>query len=803
MRTRPPLLALPFLAPLGLGAALADDKGPEDKFRQLGERLPTPNAQRTASGAPGTGYWQQRADYDIAVTLDEDERRITGRETIRYHNHSPDSLTYLWVQIDPNIFSPESHAVRTQLSPTMEGASFGSLRRVLTRPSFDGSAEIRSVTDAAGKPLHHVVNDTMMRVDLPEALAPGGQTSFSIEWSYLVNDTREHRGRTGFEHFEEDGNDIFEIAQWFPRMAAYTDYAGWQHKQYLGSGEFTLEFGDYHVSITVPSDHVVAATGVLQNPDEVLEPAWRERLAQAETAESPLFVVTPEEARANEAERSEGTKTWTFHADYVRDFAWASSRKFIWDAKRHVVEQKPVWAMYFYPNEAEPLWSRYSTHAIMHTLDVYSKHAFAYPYPVAISVNGPVGGMEYPMICFNGPRPEKDGSYSAGTKYGLISVVIHEVGHNWFPMIVNSDERQWTWMDEGLNTFLQFLAEQEWEHDYPSSRGEPRDIVRYMKGDGQVPIMTASDSALQLGPNAYSKPATALNVLRETVMGRELFDFAFRQYAQRWMFKRPEPADLFRTLEDASAVDLDWFWNGWFYTTKHVDLALEPVKRYRIDTRDPEVEKARRRLARSEEPRSLTEQRNEALETRIDRFPELADFYNEYDDLDISQQELDDYAKLVEGLSEEDRELLGTKLRFHVASVRDIGGIPMPITLAFHYADESVEEVRIPVAVWRRNPDSVSKLVVSEQELVRVVLDPHREIADADLANNVWPPAIDEETIQLEPSREGGRRGRGGANPMRAAREAKEEKAKAEAEAKEPVEAGAGTSTPGPAGGGR
>jgi hypothetical protein len=411
--------------------------------------------------------------------------------------------------------------------------------------------------------------------------------------------------------------------------------------------------------------------------------------------------------------------------------------------------------------------------------------------------------MEYPMICFNGPRPEPDGTYSARTKYGLISVVIHEVGHNYFPMIVNSDERQWTWMDEGLNTFLQFLAEQEWEHDYPSSRGEPRDIVRYMKGDGQVPIMTASDSALQLGPNAYSKPATALNVLRETVMGRELFDFAFRQYAQRWMFKRPEPADLFRTLEDASAVDLDWFWNGWFYTTKHVDLALEPVKRYRIDTRDPEVEKARRRLARSEEPRSLTEQRNEALETRIDRFPELADFYNEYDDLDISQQELDDYAKLVEGLSEEDRELLGTKLRFHVASVRDVGGIPMPITLAFHYADESVEEVRIPVAVWRRNPDSVSKLVVSEQELVRVVLDPHREIADADLANNVWPPAIDEETIQLEPSREGGRRGRGGANPMRAAREAEEEKAKAEAEAKEPVEAGAGTSTPGPAGGGR
>lgn len=791
MRTTSRLLALPFLGLLALGVALGDEKGPEDKFAQLRERLPAPNEQRTASGAPGKGYWQQRADYEIAVTLDEVERRITGKETIRYHNHSPDTLTYLWVQIDPNLFSPESHAVLTQLSPEVERLSYEGVRRQMNRAAFDGSAKILAVADVDGNALAHTVNDTMMRVDLPKPLVSGEQVSFSIEWTYLINDSKKFGGRTGFEHFEEDQNAIFELAQWFPRMAAYTDYTGWQHKQFLGSGEFTLEFGDYVVHITVPEDHVVASTGVLQNPDAVLEPAWKERLEQARTAERPLFVVTPEEAKENEKEKATGTKTWTFAAENVRDFAWASSRKFIWDAKLHPVAGKDVWAMSFYPNEAEPLWSKYSTHAVMHTLDVYSKHLFAYPYPVAISVNGPVGGMEYPMICFNGPRPEKDGTYSSGTKYGLISVVIHEVGHNFFPMIVNSDERQWTWMDEGLNTFMQFLAEQEWERDYPSYRGEARDITSYMKSSDQVPIMTNSDSVLQFGSNGYSKPATALNVLRETVMGRELFDFAFKEYAQRWMFKRPEPADLFRTLEDASAVDLDWFWRSWFYTTDHVDLALEPVQHHRIDTRDPDTEKSRRRFEKEQEPPSLTDLRNDGMERRLDRFPELADFYNEYDELDVTQSELDEYAKLLEGLSDEDEALLKSKLNFYVVTVRDVGGIPMPITLELDYTDDSSEEIRIPVEVWRKNPETVAKLVISPKELLRVTLDPYLESADAELTNNVWPPELKPKTFQLQAGGEGFRRNRGGggSNPMRDAREA--EKKRREAEEK-PVEASAG-----------
>jgi len=792
MRTTSRLLAFPFLVLLALGVALGDEKGPEDKFAQLRERLPAPNEQRTASGAPGKGYWQQRADYEIAVTLDEVERRITGKETIRYHNHSPDALTYLWVQIDPNIFSPESHAVLTQLSPEVERLGYEAVRRQLNRAAFDGGAKILSVADVDGKPLAHTVNDTMMRVDLPKPLTTGEQVSFSIEWTYLINDSKKQGGRTGFEHFEEDGNAIFEMAQWFPRMAAYTDYTGWQHKQYLGSGEFTLEFGDYVVHITVPDDHVVASTGVLRNADEVLEPAWKERLEEARTAERPLFVVTPEEARENEQEKATGKKTWTFAAENVRDFAWASSRKFIWDAKLHPVAGKDVWAMSFYPNEGEPLWSKYSTHAVMHTLDVYSKHLFPYPYPVAISVNGPVGGMEYPMICFNGPRPEKDGTYSSGTKYGLISVVIHEVGHNFFPMIVNSDERQWTWMDEGLNTFMQFLAEQEWENDYPSYRGEARDIVSYMKSDGQVPIMTNSDSVLQFGANGYSKPATALNVLRETVMGRELFDHAFKEYAQRWMFKRPEPADLFRTLEDASAVDLDWFWNGWFYTTRHVDLALEPVQHFRPDTRDPDTEKSRQRFEKESEPPSLTDRRNEEMERRLDRFPELADFYNEYDAFDVTQKDVDDYAKLLESLSDEDEALLKSKLNFYVVTVRDVGGIPMPITLELDYSDDSSEEIRIPVEVWRRNPDTVAKLVISEKELLRVTLDPYLEIADVELTNNVWPPEMKPRTFQLQASGEGGGRRRGGPNPMRDALEAQKKKAEAEQQA---VEASSATGT--------
>ncbi len=763
-----------FLAVLVLGVALGGEREDRpDKFRQLDEILPTPNIYRTASGAPGHAYWQQRADYVIDVEIDDDKQHLTGSETIRYTNHSPDELKYLWVQVDANILSPQSHSALSSWAPDLdEEQTYRSMRRMLARPQFDGSASITAVRDAEGNPLPHTIVDTMMRIDLPQPLRPSDAVRFSIDWNYAINHSKEVGARTGYEFFEDDGNCLYELAHWFPRMAAYTDVNGWQNKQFLGRGEFTLEFGDYQVAITVPDDHVVAATGVLQNPDEVLSPVQRDRLEQAKSAKEPIYVVTPDEALENEKTQSTEKKTWVFHADNVRDFAFATSRKFIWDAKYHKIEgENPdkdgVLCMSFFPKEGDPLWSRYSTHSIIHTIDVYSRFTFPYPYPVAISVNGPVGGMEYPMICFNGPRPEEDGTYSKRAKYGLISVIIHEVGHNWFPMIVNSDERQWTWMDEGLNTFVQYLAEQEWEEDYPSWRGEPKKIVDYMTDSYSVPIMTNSESILQSGSNAYAKPATALNILRETVMGRELFDFAFKEYSNRWKFRRPEPSDLFRTMEDASAVDLDWFWRGWFYTTDHTDLSIESVDRYLIDSRDPNVEKTRKKKKRDEEPKTLAQTRNKELPKRVDAYPQLADFYNEYDELDVTPQDVEKYEKLVKEFEDDEADLLATDLYFHVVGLENKGGLVMPVILEVEYEDGEVEEVRVPAEIWRRNPWRASKLLMGHRKIERITLDPHLETADAELSNNHYPRKTEEKRFRLKKREEK-------PNPMRDAREAEE-----------------------------
>jgi hypothetical protein len=720
---------------------------PSDKFRQLEDLFPTPNEQRGASGAPGGKYWQQRADYKIDVQLDDANHRITGSEAITYYNNSPDALNYLWLQLDQNIFANTSDTVLTQTAPNLEKVPFSTIENLLFRKEFEGGYRITSVRDARGNPLRYVIVKTMMRIDLPQPLASNQTTVFSVAWNYPINDSKRVGGRTGYEFFPTDGNYLYEIAQWFPRLAVYNDVSGWQHKQFLGSGEFTLEFGNYRVSITVPADHIVAATGVLQNAERVLTATQRQRLEQARAAKTPVLIVTPEEARANEANGTEKTKnsttaptkTWIFAADNVRDFAFASSRKFIWDAQGHNVEGNQVLAMSLYPNEGNPLWAQYSTQAIIHTLNVYSRHTFPYPYPVAQSINGPVGGMEYPMICFNGPRPAPDGTYPASTKYGLISVVIHEVGHNYFPMIVNSDERQWTWMDEGLNTFLQYLAEQEWETDYPSRRGEPQFITEYMASADQVPIMTNSESILQFGGNAYAKPATALNVLRESVLGRELFDFAFKQYARRWEFKRPMPTDFFRTMEDASGIDLDWFWYGWFYTTDKVDIAIENVRLFTIDTRNPETEKARRLKEREAQPETLSQQRNRAIPKRVDQVPSLRDFYNTYDELVVTPKDREEYQKFLAGLTERQRELLQSGLNFYVIDLKNLGGLVMPVILEIEYSDGAKEELRLPAEIWRYNNTAVSKLIMTKKEIRSIALDPHLETADVDLSNNSFP----------------------------------------------------------------
>ncbi|UCE04261.1 MAG: M1 family metallopeptidase [Candidatus Latescibacterota bacterium] len=752
----------------------------EDKFRQLEEILPTPNVYRSASGAPGSSYWQQRADYAMRVELDDAAQRILGSERITYTNNAPDALRYLWIQLDANLFASDADGALAQVAPDFTKFPYRTLGRLLALQEFDGGIEITRVAAADGADLRHTIVKTMMRIDLDAPLRHGESIVFEIDWNYSVNDAKTIRARTGYEYFEKDDNYIYEIAQFYPRMASYTDVNGWQHKQFIGRGEFTLELGDYEVEITVPADHVVAATGVLQNPDAVLTAVQRQRLREVETAGTLQFIITPEEALANESSRAREKKTWVFHAENVRDFAFASSRKFIWDAQRHDMEGNRVLAMSFYPNEAEPLWSRYSTPAVVHTLNVYSRYTFPYPYPVAISVNGPVGGMEYPMICFNGPRAEPDGTYfdvPVGedrhfwnrTKYGLISVVIHEVGHNYFPMIVNSDERQWTWMDEGINSFLQFLAEQEWEEDYPSRRGEPKNIVEYMRSDDQVPIMTNSESLLQFGNNAYGKPATALNILRESILGRELFDFAFKEYARRWRFKRPMPADLFRTMEDASGVDLDWFWRGWFYTTDHCDISIENVRLYSLDTHDPDIEKPRLKEEREAEPVTLSQSRFESAPKLVEQIPELKDFYNSYDELDVTPQDREEFTKLLESLEDHEEEMLGTDYKFYVVELANIGGLVMPAILDITYGDGSSEELRVPAEIWRRDPARASKLLLTQREIRSIALDPHLETADVNLDNNHWPRKPIKSRFQLFKEQKP-------KNPMQKAQEANDDK---------------------------
>lgn len=771
------LLAFALLGGALLGSpanadAIRQTKKPfEDKFRQLEADLPTANTYRAASGAPGEAYWQQEADYVITADLDEKARRIKASETVTYRNNSPHNLSYLWFQLDQNTFKDTSAARLTQTAFKTPGGddtlTIGELAEIQSQKTRPQGFDIGSVTDASGAKLRYVINDTMMRVDLPRPLAPGRSQAVKIAWEFNITDDAVFNGRSGYERFPETDTYIFFQAQWFPRLAAYTDYTGWQHKQFLGRGEFTLEFGDYDVTLNVPADHVVASTGVLQNPQQTLTSEQRKRLEQARSAKEPIYIVTPEEALANEKEGTSDRKTWRFKAENVRDFAWASSRKFIWDAQ--IVKQDEgadVLAMSFFPNEADPLWSKYSTRAVAHTIDVYSDFSFPYPYPTAISVNTWLsGGMEYPMISFNGYRPVKDEktgekTYTRNAKYGLIGVVIHEVGHNYFPMIVNSDERQWTWMDEGLNSFLEYLAELLWEENFPAGgQGQVNvldAITEYMQSENQVPIMTNSESIPQFGPNAYTKPTAALTVLRETVMGRELFDFAFKEYSQRWRFKRPTPSDFFRTMEDASAVDLDWFWRGWFYTTDHVDIAISGLREYRISTRDPNVENPASRESRTaNEPPPVTvlENRKSGLKTYMDRFPGAADFYNENDEFVTNNKDLNDYASFLEDLKEPEKGVFEQALKdnpfVYFVDFSNVGGLVSPLPLQINYADGTSREVMIPAEIWRMNNENVTKVFVEPKKVSSFEFDRRHQTADADVSNNVFPPRPPQSRIDV------------------------------------------------------
>ena len=756
----------------------------DNRFRQLYDELPTPNAYRTASGAPGHEYWQQKADYTMDIRLDDENQRVYGEETIKYTNNSPDVLSYLWVQLDQNVRAKDSDTYKISTSSIDERSTLRQIKSAMgpEYSDYDGGFKIDHVKDASGKAMNYTINKTMMRIDLDSPLKSGASVSFSIKWWYNINDRMAIGGRSGYEYFPEDDNYLYTIAQFFPRMATYTDNEGWQNKQFLGRGEFALVFGDYDVSITVPEDHYVSATGVLTNEKDVLTATERKRFEEARTAyEEPVIIVTQEEAEENEKTKATKNKTWKFEAENVRDFAFASSRKFIWDAM--AVKQQngtTVMAMSMYPKEGNPLWEQYSTKVVAHTLKWYSHFTFDYPYPVAWSIHAASIGMEYPMICFNFGRPEKDGTYTQRTKYGMIGVIIHEVGHNYFPMIVNSDERQWTWMDEGLNSFLQYLTEQQFERGYPSRSGAAYKITRYMGGDKSniSPIMTNSESIYQFGNNAYSKPATALNILRETVMGRELFDHAFKTYSQRWMMKHPSPADFFRTMEDASGVDLDWFWRSWFYTNDHVDISINDVKWFALDTKNPEVENVAKKAERDAAPKNISDMRYAEQEApmynEVDKG--LVDFYTSYDPLDYSILDIQEYESYRNRLSDEEKALLDGGYNFYEVALENKGGIPMPVILKFDFEDGSSELVRIPAEIWKMDRAEISKVFTFEKTVSQVSLDPYLETADVDTGNNYFPPR--QQMSRFELYKYGGRRGGYGENPMQRAKRAEEEEKK-------------------------
>jgi Peptidase family M1 domain len=737
----PRILILSFF--ISLTTAFAQPQYNTNKFKQLKEELPTPNIYRTASGSPGHAYYQQKADYSMKIILDDEKQLITGSETVTYTNNSPDKLDYIWLQLDQNVRKPGSEGMLVETNTISDFSSPYALQRKLNEMSFEGGFNLTKITDASGNKLNYHVVETMMRIDLPKSLETGDKFSFEIDWWYNINDRMAIGGRSGYEYFKEEDNYLYTIAQFYPRMCVYNDVEGWQNKQFLGRGEFTLPFGDYTVEITVPADHIVASTGELQNSSKILSSDQKSRWEEAKKSDVPVFIVTPEEAKTAEKTKVKETKTWVFKAINVRDFGFASSRKFIWDAQRVVQKTKTVMAMSFYPKEGNPLWEKYSTRVVAQTLKTYSKHTFDYPYPVAISVHANYIGMEYPMICFNGGRPNADGTYSERTKYGMQSVIIHEVGHNYFPMIINSDERQWTWMDEGLNTFLQYLTEQEWQREYPSRRGPAHLIVDYMKGDKDFisPIMTNSESLWQFGNNAYGKPATALNILRETIIGRDLFDFAFKTYAQRWMFKHPTPADFFRSMEDASGVDLDWFWRGWFYTTDHCDIAIQSVGWYQMDTHDPTVEKEFDQKLDGLENKNVSKVRNKILikRTTNEDFPELDDKYNTVNPYEVSEKDREEYEDFLASISDKDMELLGLGYNFYQIDFENIGGLVMPIILRFTFNDNTEKVVKIPAEIWRFDDTNISKVFYFEKEVKQIELDPFLETADCNMEDNNWP----------------------------------------------------------------
>jgi len=712
----------------------------KSKFRQITDLLPTPNTYRTAAGAPGRDYFQNKANYDIHVELFDNEKqpKLVGHETITYFNNSPDKLEYLWVQLEQNKRAPDSYTDQIKDDGKNMMLRPGKFISQYSNKGFKGGYHIEKVQTTGGTNLPYTINHTMMRVDLPTALEPGKNFSFKVKWWYNINDFVADWGRSGYEHFKDDGNNLYIIAQFYPRMAVYDDVNGWQNLQFIQTGEFTLPFGDFKVEITAPADHIMDATGKLLNRKAVMSKKQYDRYLKAlKTFDKPVMIVTADEAKKHEKSRSKGKKTWKFFAKNVRDFAFASSRKFMYDMMAVQLDSKKTLAVSMYPKEAKVLWQKYSTRTVAHTLKSYSKRMFDYPYHKAISVNAFRQGMEYPMICWNYGRPGKDGKVSDRLRNGMIKVITHEVGHNWFPMVVNSDERQWMWMDEGLNTFSELLAEQAFEKELGfslNSRGLPKHIVPFVKGDQSkmLPIMSNSDNMYNRSMTAYNKPTAGLYLLREVIMGHKLFDHALKTYANRWKFKHPEPADFFRTMEDDSAIDLDWFWNAWFFTTEVNDMAIDKVEKFYVTDKPTQRIK---RMARmygmkvedfppyvslvTEDSKDFTKDLK-SKESFIERSTSMKDF-------------------LAENFTKEEVRNIKTPKYFYRIAFEQKGEMPMPIVLKIVYKDGTTVQKIFPAKVWRFNNKKVSKMIPSSKEIVKVIIDPENLTADIDQTNNEWP----------------------------------------------------------------
>lgn len=757
-----------------------------NKFERLGSILSPPNEQRTASGAPGAKYWQQRVDYNIKCALDEKNLTLRGSETITYFNNSPDPLTYIWIQLDENQHNNLKNANYQNSSKMPQRIS--SLQvdvetNAVTKPDNGYGFNILKITDAVGKNLKYTVNKTMMRVEIP-TLKPNGQFVFKIDWNYKISDRIITGGRGGYEFFPQDGNYLFTITQWYPRLCVYSDFQGWQNHQYTGRGEFALSFGNFKVQMTVPADHIVGATGQCLNYNAVLTPKQLARYNKAKTAvAAPVEIVTLEEAKKAETKKSDAKKTWIFEAKNVRDFAWTSSRKFVWDGMIQPVDGNNVMCMSYYGKEAYNLYSKFSTRTVAHTIKTYSDFTIPYPYPVAQSVEA-ANGMEYPMICFNYGRTDTDGTYSESVKNGMLGVIIHEVGHNFFPMILNSDERQWTWLDEGLNSFVQYLTEELWDNKFPGKRGPAYTVIPYMKlpKDQLEPIMSNAENIVNPGPNGYNKPAAALNILRESIMGRELFDYAFKQYAKRWAFKHPTPSDFFRTMEDASGEDLDWFWRGWFYGTDPCDISLDEVKYAKPDYSSanetplpPSLKQIDKPIVNDFEDISKIRNRQDpSIKFYTDKDLAARDFYWKYARglAQIDTAGLADKTKPkrlpMEDFTEEEKVKYGNKF-FYELNFSNKGGLVMPIIVEFTFKDGSKVVDRIPAQIWRHNEQKTSKFYVWDKEATSIQLDPMRETADIDESNNTWNRNPQPSKIQLFKERTEGAPPRGqstGVNPM-------------------------------------